>query len=572
MHPAPHTKDGIGVTFDLAHNALVLPNPLDFYVEKGYTTPAILSNLQNLGVKFMTPEQANLPRAGIYDSNDNFMPRLGFAYTPFNGRWGTVIRGGFGGYIYPVPIRNSMRAAVTNLPFLASYSRSFTSAGQSPDGLPNYLLRTPLTVVAGQNSANVVDTTAVNSLLPGISVTTLDPRYPPARVRQSNLTIEQPVKGGSVFRITYLYVQASNLDQNYQYNAAPSAYVYEMTNGVVPPTGMYAATATRPYDKLTWGTNVMSTKYGWSNNSSLQLNYQRPFKNGYAYQIYYVYSKAFRVGGNTFRDSVLYPAELFAPGVLPQGLDTGTILNPSRELNRFQNYRVDTAIPVHRVSFNGVVDLPVGRGKRFLRNSSRWVDALIGGFQIAAIGNVVSQSFLPTATNWGPTSELKVYKSAVPVTDCRSGVCRPAYQWFNGYIAPPLINNATNGISGLPADYTPYQTPINNTPGAPNYGTNNVQVPLKNGNSVLTAYSPGPAGPNPFWKTTILGPFNYITDISLYKVFSISERWKLRFNVDAFNAFNIQGRVNPNPTDGIQALTTSYWTPRQIQVSARLTF
>ena len=43
-------------------------------------------------------------------------------------------------------------------------------------------------------------------------------------------------------------------------------------------------------------------------------------------------------------------------------------------------------------------------------------------------------------------------------------------------------------------------------------------------------------------------------------------------NVDAFNAFNIQGLVNPNTTDGIQSLQTSYWTPRQIQFTARLSF
>jgi hypothetical protein len=43
-------------------------------------------------------------------------------------------------------------------------------------------------------------------------------------------------------------------------------------------------------------------------------------------------------------------------------------------------------------------------------------------------------------------------------------------------------------------------------------------------------------------------------------------------NVDAFNAFNIQGRVNPNTTDGTESLQTSYWTPRQIQFSARLSF
>jgi hypothetical protein len=50
-----------------------------------------------------------------------------------------------------------------------------------------------------------------------------------------------------------------------------------------------------------------------------------------------VYSRAFRVGGNTFRDDALYPAQNFAPGVLPAGMDVGTILEPSRALNRYEN-------------------------------------------------------------------------------------------------------------------------------------------------------------------------------------------------------------------------------------------
>ena len=316
-----------------------------------------------------------------------------------------------------------------------------------------------------------------------------------------------------MFRATYLFVHSDNLDQNYQYNAAPSAYVYETINGVVPPTGPYAATATRPYDKVTYGTNLISTKTGNANDSSLQLNYQRPFRKGYGYQVFYVYSKAFRIGGNTFRDSVLYPAELFAPGVLPAGLNTGTLAKPSKELNLFENYKPDLAIPVHRLSFNSVVELPLGKGKRFLGNSNRLVDALLGGYQISSVGNLVSQSFQPASGNWGPTSNLEVYKSAVPITDCRSGVCRPGYQWFNGYIAPNLINNPNRGVTGLPQNYTPYQTPINNTPGAPNFGTNNVLVPLKNGTSVLTGYSPARPvlilsrkqqcwGPSTIWRTS----------------------------------------------------------------------
>jgi len=128
------------------------------------------------------------------------------------------------------------------------------------------------------------------------------------------------------------------------------------------------------------------------------------------------------------------------------------------------------------------------------------------------------------------------------------------------------------GRHGAPSDYVPFQTPINNTPGVANYGTNNVLVPLRNGTSVQTAFTPGPVGAHSLWKTTMLGPFNYIVDLSLYKVFAINERMRFRFNVDAFNALNIQGYTNPNALDGIQQLNTSYWTPRQIQVSARFTF
>ena len=68
------------------------------------------------------------------------------------------------------------------------------------------------------------------------------------------------------------------------------------------------------------------------------------------------------------------------------------------------------------------------------------------------------------------------------------------------------------------------------------------------------------------------GPKNFKTDISIYKEFAITERWKFRFNVDAFNALNIQGLNNPDATDGIQSLQRSYWTPRQVQFTGRISF
>ena len=571
-HPAPRAARDYLVAFNPKNNALALPRNTDYYVKEGLTSEALLTNLRNLGVKFQTLNESGMPSRGIAGSNANIMPRLGFAYTPSFGRNGTVIRGGYGTYIYPVPVRNSIRYLTASYPFTAGYSQSYTSAAFSPDGLPNQLLRSPLTVVTGVNSADVVNTNSISALLPGISTGTVpSPNYPPARVQEANFTVEQPFKDGSVLRTSYVFTHGENLDQNFLLNNAPSTYVWQAATGTIPPTGTLAGVATRPFDNRTWGAITQSTKYGFSNDSALQINYQRPYRKGVGYQVFYVFSRAFRVGGNTFRDNSLFPAQNFAKGAIPAGMDVGSQLEPSREFNRWQNYRADTAIPLHRLTFNGVVDVPLGKGRKFLGNSNKFVNALVGGYQMAFVGTMVSQAFQVTNTNFGEYNPITLYKNGAPVKDCRSGVCRSAYLWFNGYVPPNLVNTP-NGVQGIPSDYKPYLAPINNTPGTTNFLNNNVTQTLSNGQQVLTGFSPGPAGVNPYNSGVLQGPKNFQADISLYKEVAFKERYRLRFNVDAFNALNIQGLTNPNATDGIQQLQSSYWRPRQIQFTGRFTF
>jgi hypothetical protein len=203
---------------------------------------------------------------------------------------------------------------------------------------------------------------------------------------------------------------------------------------------------------------------------------------------------------------------------------------------------------------------------------------LVGGFQLAGDFALYSQDFNPVSTNWGATSPLKVYKHNAPITDCRSGVCHASFLWFNGYIAPTALPAANGGtcttkcVTGLPASYVPYLTPIDNTPGTTNYGSNNVQIALLNGSTPTVAYSPGPAGNNPYSKTYLHGPMNYGADLSLYKVFPVTERVNMRVNLDAFNVFNVQGFNNPSTTDGTESLLSSANTPRQLQLTLRLSF
>ena len=42
-----------------------LPQPLSYYIQQGLTTQALVTNLQNLGVKFETPQQGGLPSSGF---------------------------------------------------------------------------------------------------------------------------------------------------------------------------------------------------------------------------------------------------------------------------------------------------------------------------------------------------------------------------------------------------------------------------------------------------------------------------------------------------------------------------
>ena len=54
--------------------------------------------------------------------------------------------------------------------------------------------------------------------------------------------------------------------------------------------------------------------------------------------------------------------------------------------------------------------------------------------------------------------------------------------------------------------------------------------------------------------------------------FSLTERLKLRFTADFFNAFNHPNNGNPNSTTGLQDLSTQSNEPRIVQFSLRLTW
>lgn len=619
-HPAISVANNLMVSFDYNHDAEVLSDTPAHHIAVGNTTQAIITNMQNIGVVFETPQQAGFPSNLLNNYNLNFMPRVAMAWQPFNGRWGTVIRGGYGRYLFPVPVRSVYKDDMATYPNRAGYSQSNSTASTSPDGAANFLLRANSSdsryPVAGKNTANVVDTTSVTAIKPNLSMTSLPPDEAPDFATQVNFTIEQPLKGNSALRVSWLWTHGTNLDQEYFPNNHLSTIAWELKTGTKPPQGTtiglptYAATALGPYDNTVWGSNTLDQRSGWTNDNQLQVNYQRLFHNGIAYQIFYDWSKPFRLGGNYFRDGTIYTAQDY----VTSGLGTITeyansapittpVLPPARpagipsyaywhDLDRWEDYIIDTAIPIHAIHFNALVDMPFGRGKRFLPGANRLLDEVVGGWQIAGDGNMSSQDFYVGNGNWGPNNPLKIYKTGKKITDCRSGVCYPVYMWFNGYIPPSQISGTAAStcatvVSNLPSDWKPYSSPLNTNyvpksgggcPAStdPYYNTNNVQVHLLDGSTDNQGFAPGPTATTPWRHTLLQGPKNFVADASVFKVFPITEQMRLRFNMDAFNVFNVQGLNNPSGSDGTLSFapqySSSHNTPRQIQLTLRLEF
>ncbi|MGD0479090.1 MAG: carboxypeptidase-like regulatory domain-containing protein [Terracidiphilus sp.] len=623
-HPAIWTKDGKMTGFDLANDAEVLSAPISTLISEGWTTQAIITNDENIGVKFETAAQAGLPANTLMRNyNLNFLPRIGIAYQPFDGKYGTVVRAAYGRFANPMPLEDYVEYVTGGQnPFTVPFSQSYATANQAVDGLPNELLRYNDSAefgVMGVNTANVINTSSTNGILPGIADESVSPDSPPQFITEVNFTVEQQLKGNSALRVSWIWTHATNLAFQHVYNNALSTYAWEIATGTTPPTGgysvigtpqqnTYSSTALGPYDQTTWGGNEVETRTGWSNDNLAQITYQRIFHHGVAYQISYVFSRDLRAGGDnlgsvppTIDPDADYPGILGSVGTMtsPYGTVYAGSLPPPRPSNlpvwadyhamdKYQGYGLDAGdTPIHHVTFNGIFDLPVGRGKRFLGNANRFWDELVGGFQIAGDGSVFSQAFQPTsASNWGATNPVQLYKKQYPILDCRSGVCEHSFMWYNGYLAPtvlpaPLGTCTTNCVTGLPSSYVPVQTPVDNTPGTTNYGNNDVAVTLANKTTVTVPYIGGPAdssneaggttASNYLGKTWIPGPFNYTADLSVYKVFPINERMNLRLNVDAFNVLNVQGWNNPG-TGGVQNNLSSFNTPRQIQFTLRLSF
>jgi len=552
--------------FDLKTKSIVNGVPLERLYELGVTTPVIVKNFTDIGVRFTSPSEAGLPDQLMYSNPWDFGPRAGFAYRLRDGARTTVLRGGYALYGFPIPLRTFNARMRSNAPMNARFAQSVTAAAQSPDGLANYGLRSVPTIIAGVNSGTVLDPNTPGGVTRGsFSTSYFEPKQPTTRAHEASLILEQEVLANTVVRAGFVVTAGRKLDQFYTYNESPNDYVWFVNTGLPLPTGEFSGVARRYFDTTTYGNIEAYRKTGFSNYTGFQVEIQRRYSRGYGFQFFYVRSNASRAGGNGWSDDFVQESNMFLRGALPDDLQAR---------NRLLNYRRDPDIPTHRVRWNWIADLPFGRGHKLASSAGRFLDRVIGGWQIAGFGNISSTYWALPTGNWGTHGPIEVYGTKYPVEDCRSGRCIPGYLWYNGYIPAHQINQP-NGVMGIPANYRPAHQPVFPTPATgadPTfqfYETNNAFVRLNSGSVQRVALN---TNLHPWRNQLLAGPVRYGLDASLFKTLRISETLAVRFNADFFNVLNMPGLEAPNSSSGILSLQSSLNEGRQLQLTLRLTW
>jgi len=215
-------------------------------------------------------------------------------------------------------------------------------------------------------------------------------------------------------------------------------------------------------------------------------------------------------------------------------IDTGGTVENA--FNRLRDKGVWTNPPTNRFYANMIYDLPVGKGHKFLPNSGRFLNAILGGWQIANIFVREGGFFLtPLWTGPDPTNTRYTTSSTPPVVTIRPNI-----------LSNPNLSNPTVQEWYNPAAFT---APLPGTFGTASIGE-------------------------------IVGPPLNMLSSTMKKYFSIRERAQLRLEFVAVNTLNHVGYLSPPDVTVTDAGTAGAITsaspnrdggqPRQVQVIVRL--
>lgn len=166
------------------------------------------------------PGDSGITASGYRTHYNNFGPRFGFAYEPFN-TWS--VRGGYGIYFdnseEELTLQNLLAPPFALIDFGVSDENGFGFFGSNPDGVPSF--NSPFTPLDG--SAGIAnkypfvapkpgDATVDFSFFEPFSLNVIDPNFNTPYVMNYNLSVEHQLPGPMVMQIAYVGSQGRRLE------------------------------------------------------------------------------------------------------------------------------------------------------------------------------------------------------------------------------------------------------------------------------------------------------------------------------------------------------------------------
>ncbi len=503
-------------------------------------------------------------------------PRLGLAWSPdyrsgfFHGLFGdngkSVIRVGYGLAFDTISsfqvtaaagrIPGLVQSCTTTFPFTTitagcvnSPSINQTVAGGFPSQLPAPNV---------QPSTLLTPPQQLRTNAPPVTVFAPDMQLP--SVHQWNLSFQRELPGGFVMQAAYIGRRGTHLFMAYDINQinadaiVPSFLIMQQNRargcnasgtgcptgvtGVTPPLfgqlqtmgGLSAAAATSFLNSTTTATDldinsagnfarrIEDTTLGLklrpnqqfavityldnsgdSNYHAAQFTLRRRFSSGLGLSMAYTF-------GKSIDNQSVDPVGAASGG----GLSTTNSRTPT-DIRNFREERARSDFDrTHALQGASVWELPVGRGKRFLGSSGGVVNQILGGWTVNSIFTYMTGE--PFAVRSGSFTANGNHESRASVLDpnIRANLQHLPGQSFAG----PVLFTPVNG--GVRCGLDP-----------------------------SLAFCIPPPGQNGAGRNIFVAPSYWNLDLGFIKTFQITERWKLQFRTEMFNALNHANFDNP---------------------------
>ncbi len=464
----------------------------------------------------------------VFNSQVNWAPRVGFAWSPF-GDNKTVIRGGYGmayDFIYLNLVTNQRFMA----PFIQNSSLSGTTAFSNGNTFDNLVAGTAPLVAQTIASLGKISSTALNfgSLNPGPIDTGL--RAP--QVQQWSFGIERELYRDLVLKASYIGTKGDYLERTIFVNpilgTVPATSTADEQVRLASYKSLIAAgngTATQPSNRLDPRFNDFRLVDSGANSvyDALQVLAQKRFGHGYSLQVAYTWSKSI----DDVSDAL---------GVLIN--DSSAQQDPNNNANNRGVSQFDIA---QRLVISHVWEVPFGKNLRNHALRSAFSGWAFSGISTFRTGFPVS---LTTGSRLGFLASSLIGQS--------SDIIRP------NVTGPVNFQPVPAGSSGAPSGLNrdPFQ------PISAYAGSLGLSQPLLGNIGALGRNTLRLCGQQQF-------------DWSIFKRTHLSEKLQLELRGDAYNIFNnhaFQDVQRTISSSSFGQYTDTSQSARYLQLGARLEF